>query len=144
MRSEPDPATIRMTIPGTPGAVSAAVAGLARSGIFSGLSPDDSGTAEIVLAEVLNNVVEHAYSRNSGEIEVSLRPAGRSLWCTIIDCGAEMPGSALPAGQAVSLTDTDMPEGGFGWFLIRALACDLTYRRDRERNILSFRIALEQ
>ena len=36
----------------------------------------------------------------------------------------------------------DLPEGGFGWGLIRALSSGLSYRRMSERNRLAFRIPL--
>ena len=42
------------------------------------LSPDDRGTAEIVLAEVLNNIAEHAYARFPGQIRLSLSQADRA------------------------------------------------------------------
>ena len=36
----------------------------------------------------------------------------------------------------------DMPEGGFGWFLIKDLAKDVTYHRVKAENHLSLRLAV--
>lgn len=106
------------------------------------LSEDDRGTAEIVLAEVLNNVVEHAYSDLSGDIRLSLALKPGQLDCQIEDDGAPMPGGNAPAGN---LPDAeDMPEGGFGWHLIRVLSSGLTYQRLGKTNRLSFSLPAER
>ena len=36
----------------------------------------------------------------------------------------------------------ELPEGGFGWFLIRELAHDLVYDRENGENFLIFRMAI--
>lgn len=52
-----------------------------------------------------------------------------------------MPGLCLPPGlqQPVDLLE-DIPEGGYGWFLIRSLTKDLAYHRINGTNHLSFLI----
>ncbi len=104
------------------------------------------GTAEIVLAEVLNNIVEHAQARKAGDIEVLLRHTTQGLACTVIDRGLGMPHGRLPEGVPgnLSVATGDLPAGGFGWHLIRLLATDLAYRRDGDRNELSFRLRAGQ
>ena len=106
------------------------------------LSPDDRGTAEIVLAEVLNNIVEHAYARFPGRISLSVSQAGGLLICRVEDQGAPMPELAPPSGRQVD--PRDLPEGGFGWHLIRTLSADLTYERSDGRNLLRFSLPAEQ
>jgi len=103
-----------------------------------------SGVVEIVLAEVLNNVVEHAYAehgRGVVEVEVELTPAGLAF--CVRDDGRPMPMGDMPVGAAhdLDVAADDLPEGGFGWFLIRELTEELCYRRIGNRNQLSFRIA---
>lgn len=62
------------------------------------LSVDDRNTAEIVLAEVLNNVVEHAYAAKAGSVFLFLSLGEGRLHCRIEDEGTAMPGNApLPA-----------------------------------------------
>lgn len=107
------------------------------------LTVDESATVELVLAEVLNNVVEHAYAdQRRGMIELQIRHDSHGLICTVIDDGLPMPKETLPTGQRTWPTGgiQSLPEGGFGWVLIREMASDLAYRRDDGRNILSFRL----
>ncbi len=101
-------------------------------------------SAQIVLAEALNNIVEHSYAQSAGEIAVSLTPGHAGLVCHIWDTGRPMPLGVLPNGDTpMSCAPVDLPEGGFGWFLIRTLAQDLYYQRRNGSNHLSFCIPAE-
>lgn len=108
---------------------------------LSDLSDDSRGTAELVLAEVLNNVAEHAYANGPGSVEVTLAPGPDGISCLIVDQGVAMPGEALPEGRLPGGADLpldELPEGGFGWHLIRTLTEDLCYQRVGGSNRLSF------
>lgn len=112
---------------------------------LAGLSESARGSAELVLAEALNNIVEHAYENAEGTIEVRLQRLPHQLCCLVVDAGAPMPNSGLPVGLAQPIgADHELAEGGFGWFLIRALTTDLVYRRISARNHLSFQLNIEQ
>lgn len=110
------------------------------------LDVEEAGTIELVLAEVLNNIVEHAYPPSAPEgpitIRCALRPDGLTLH--IVDKGAVMPDGRLPLGELPSLEveQQDLPEGGFGWFLIQHLARDVSYTRANDENHLRLRLAL--
>lgn len=105
------------------------------------LSEDARSRVEIVLAEVLNNVCEHAFLNLPGRVEVRMRSEAGHLSFVVIDDGEPMPGRRLPRGDIDPASFVDLlPEGGFGWFLIRSEAEALAYRRDRGRNRLSFRL----
>ncbi len=107
---------------------------------LSDLSPDARGTAEVVLAEVLNNIAEHAYPAGPGPVAVALTPVAAGTHCLVIDQGAAMPGDRLPEGR-LPIADSgleDLPEGGFGWHLIHSLTRDLAYVRAGGCNRLSF------
>ena len=108
------------------------------------LSPDARGTAELVLAEVLNNVVEHAYPGGSGPVAVTLVPMSAGIHCLVVDQGLAMPGGTLPEGNLPALETAleTLPEGGFGWHLIRSLTRDLAYVRTGSSNRVSFLLAL--
>jgi serine/threonine-protein kinase RsbW len=111
------------------------------------LDEGPQGMAELVLAEVLNNIAEHAYAGAEGGIDLSLRLSGGMVWCEVVDQGAAMPGGNPPAGvlpQTVDLALDDLPEGGFGWHLIRSLTQGLTYARSGDRNHLGFGIAVAE
>ncbi|WP_253948995.1 ATP-binding protein [Mangrovicoccus sp. HB161399] len=110
-----------------------------------GLAEPEIGTAEIVLAELLNNIVEHAYDPGAeGGIELECERRKTRLVCTISDGGGPMPGDRLPE-KGLAATDVarqDLPEGGFGWFLIRELVEELSYARQDGKNIVRFGLGL--
>lgn len=63
------------------------------------------------------------------------------IGCLLVDQGAPMPGGTLPEGSQAGRTGlalADLPEGGFGWHLIRSLTRDLAYTRVAGTNRLSF------
>lgn len=118
---------------------------LARAGITA----EDRGTVEIALAEALNNIVEHAYQPDAdgspGTITLTLSIGPTNLSCELRDEGVALPGLAPPAASAPDVTGPreTLPEGGFGWSLIRALTARLYYLRDGAENrlILHFDLA---
>jgi len=136
------------------------------------LNPDARSAVELVLAEALNNVVEHAYRNPQGEwadgfIDLRIAQDGETLRVVLCDRGRPMPDHALPvsatahrtpqakrltgAGAAIASDAANaqapppsapprpehLPEGGFGWFLIRALTEDVTYARVNGENRLA-------
>lgn len=111
------------------------------------LIEEELTTVEVVLAEVMNNVAEHAYAwRRDGEMVLGLRMTSEGLTISVTDDGLPMPDAELPFGERLDPTVAlgDMPEGGFGWLIIRQLARDVTYQRHQDVNQLSFRIAVGQ
>jgi len=97
-----------------------------------------------VLAEVLNNVVEHAMANQpDGAGQLQTGWSGTQLTCIVRDNGHPMPGLQLPQGRPATIPadPKDLPEGGFGWFMIRSLTQDLMYERADGWNKLSFAIA---
>lgn len=108
---------------------------------LSALTGEDRGIAEIVLSEVLNNVIEHAYAQGGGPILLAVSPGPGRLQCRVEDEGAAMPGGGLPAGPPPD--PADLPEGGFGWHLIRCLCQSLRYERAGRVNRLHFSLSAE-
>lgn len=110
-----------------------------------GLAETEAGGVELVFAEVMNNIAEHAYAwRQDGEMLLSVRLTPEGLACAVTDEGTAMPDGALPRGAGVDPgTPVDqMPEGGFGWLIIHRIAEDIRYARAVGVNQLSFRIPL--
>ncbi len=134
-----------LSFPATFPSVRAALGALMAGPVLATVPEDARGTAEIVLAEAMNNIVEHAYVGVSGEITLTLWQAGGEVGCRITDRGLSMPDDTLPEGSlAMADTPADLPEGGFGWFLIRSLSRDLRYARYGTLNELTFVLDAEQ
>ncbi|MCU0855308.1 MAG: ATP-binding protein [Rhodobacteraceae bacterium] len=109
------------------------------------LLEEEITTIEVVLAEVMNNVAEHAYAwRRDGQMILGLRQTRDGILISVTDEGLPMPDEELPFGERLdpSLPIGDMPEGGFGWLIIRQLARDVAYVREGGVNQLSLRIAV--
>lgn len=104
-----------------------------------GVSDEQAGGVEIVVAEAVNNIVEHAYRDvDRGSVVVRAAVTGNVLRMLLVDEGAALPGAELPEGKPANIDTApdDLPEGGFGWFMIRALTRSIRYRRWRGRNHL--------
>jgi serine/threonine-protein kinase RsbW len=105
----------------------------------------DFGMFELVLAEVLNNVVEHAYAgREDGLVDLSVKPGATAVRVSVIDDGKPFPAGAPPQREFPTVEPGNPPEGGFGWPLIRSLTFSLRYRRAEGRNILTYGMAYEK
>lgn len=111
------------------------------------VSEDTLGRLELVLAEVMNNVTEHAALPASGvaseeppSIHLSIVRHDTGLACAISDDGVSLPEDCiLPRGLPV-MDLADLPEGGFGWYLIQDLTQALCYYREEQRNFLAFSV----
>lgn len=119
--------------------------------LLSGLRPlalsvEEAGTVELVVAEALNNIVEHAYAgaTQPGPVDIFCTGKTDGLHIRIVDEGAPMPEGRTPLGEApaVNVDIMDLPEGGFGWFLIGDLAKDVVYERINHQNVLTLRLAV--
>lgn len=109
-----------------------------------GIEPALLSRVEMVLAEVFNNVAEHAYAdRPGGPVRLTLRATGAGLVATVADRGAPLPGDRLPDGKLprADVPMPNLPEGGFGWYLIHTGTESLMYRREKGKNHLRLRFS---
>lgn len=106
-----------------------------------GLPSHRAGDIQLVLAEALNNVVEHAYENaGHGAITLLCDLGPETLDICIVDTGKPLPGGVLPPAEFPDLAGPldGLPEGGFGWCLIHELTSCVQYRRENATNYLSF------
>lgn len=99
--------------------------------------------SEIALSEALNNIVEHSYAGATGQISVRSVLTEQEIWFEVTDAGKEMP-NLEPPNPSCPENDVELdelPEGGFGWFLIRNLVKDLEYHRRGDQNHLKFSVS---
>lgn len=129
---------IRLVFPAEPFEVRAALSRLLDALPGEGVCPDLRSSIMIVVAEVLNNVVEHAYEEQEGVVEMTLFPVTGGFRFEISDQGHPMPNGRLPPAGLPANTADGMPEGGFGWYLIHSLAQDIRYDRIGAVNRLGF------
>lgn len=126
----------RHVIAADPAEVRSLLQRLERHPALARLSAEERDCTLLVLAEVLNNVVEHGYGGAPGWIGLTPLPGRPGLGWRIVDRAGQGP--APPALMR------DMPlvaaEGGFGIPLIRALTDRLALRRKRGLNILTVEV----
>ncbi|VDS08239.1 hypothetical protein PARHAE_01422 [Paracoccus haematequi] len=113
------------------------------------LSADTMGRLELVLAEVMNNVVEHAElallpDAMSRSIHLCVVMHDNGLSCAITDDGGRLPADCLLPRNLPVMDPLDLPEGGFGWCLIQGLTQSLCYYREDQRNCLAFMVPYQQ
>ena len=114
-RSRPADLSLNRVLDSNPDAISAGLQEMFSCDLLLRLSDDSRGTVEIVLAEALNNVVEHAYADYPGRIEIGITPGEGFVFVQLVDAGLPMPEGELPGGRLGKTTEIqDLPEGGFG------------------------------
>ena len=132
---------IRRSFVASDAATRAALLAVTEALIAAGLPEDVVGSAELILAETLNNIVEHAYAGKEGPVELIIAVGSAGLDCTVRDQGPAAPVGFPPDPPLPEVNPPhDLPEGGFGWHIIRALTADLSYKREAGWNVLRFRI----
>lgn len=134
--------SLNLSFAATEAAASLGIAQLSQGLATQGLPAHKAGDVKIALAEAINNVVEHAYADISpAQIQVRCRLHQNWLEILISDTGNPLPEFRVPDGipAALGATRDDLPEGGFGWFLIHELTSDIRYERDSGSNRLSLR-----
>lgn len=145
--STPAARRFHVVLPGCPSAVRRTLMDARGHCRRAGLSEEDGARIELVLAEVMNNVVEHALRDcPDGVIELELSLREDRAECRVSDDGAAMPQACRPQpGTCAPLgTPTDLPEGGFGWHLICQLSRDVAYERRSGWNRLTLAVQLNQ
>lgn len=112
---------------------------------------DTLARLELVLAEVMNNVTEHGAGISveddpgrAPSIHISIVRHVSGLCCAITDDGASLPDECLQPRSLPSLTQPDLPEGGWGWYMIQDLTQALCYFREDQRNYLAFSVPFSE
>lgn len=134
----------KVTLHGTPEAVRNGVATCMKNLASLNLDPEKLAVAELVMAETLNNIVEHAFCGQSspGLVRLSCAYDGRYLSLNFKDAGSALPEHILPRPkQFEAFNDIQsLPEGGFGWGLIHELTDEVSFKRVGRFNSLTLKI----
>lgn len=139
MTSDCEQGCLELSFPATEAQASAGIATLCTRLTAHGLPAGKANDVKIALAEAINNVVEHAYAGIApADIRVDCSLCRNRLVIQIADSGKPMPDLRPPEGIPASVETSllDLPEGGFGWFLIHQLASEIHYERKDGSNLL--------
>jgi serine/threonine-protein kinase RsbW len=105
----------------------------------AGFTGEELDRLDLVIEEIVVNIARYAYDQpETGEIELTCAVAGpRMLRVEISDAGRPFdPLARNPPDLSRGLADRT--PGGLGIFLVKSIAESLAYRREGERNVLSF------
>jgi len=133
---------LELSFPATEVEASGSIARLCAGLADQGLPTHKADDVKIALAEAINNVVEHAYAGIApAQVQVTCRLELERLDILISDTGKPLPGLRPPDGTPARIGTVleELPEGGFGWFLIHQLTSDVHYERHKGCNRLSLR-----
>jgi anti-sigma regulatory factor (Ser/Thr protein kinase) len=133
-----DPPVERLILPASAGSISTLTEFVRRGAVEAGIAESDLAKLDLVLEEVLINVARYAYTPETGAVEVAYAASGpHKLYVEIADSGRLFnPLQANPPDLSRGLADR--PIGGLGVFLVKSMVDSIAYRRDGDRNILSF------
>ena len=111
---------------------------VANSATLSGFSQEILNDIKLIAEEIIVNIIDHGYSNNAGDIEISCWLEGENKFITeIVDSGIAFD-ILKKEDPDLSLGISERPIGGLGILLIKKLADDVEYRRLKEKNILKF------
>jgi len=128
----------RLALPATAESIAPFREFMRAGALEAGIAAEQLGQMDLILEELLINVARYAYAPGSGVVEVryAASEAGK-LRVEIIDSGRVFnPLAVDPPDLSRGLADR--PIGGLGVFLVRSLVDSIDYRREEDRNILSF------
>ena len=96
---------------------------------------------EMAAEEVLFNIIRYAYSEGSpGDVELRGKAVSEEeFMLEFEDGGVPFDPTSLPPSD-VNLPLSRREPGGLGFFLVRKMVNEVRYRRERDRNILTFLI----
>ncbi len=92
---------------------------------------------ELCLAEALNNIIRHAYKNNPENlVNIKAEKSGNEIKIALVDYGIPRPANAKPTLNFDPEDIENLPEGGFGLYLIENLMDENLYKTVAGKNIL--------
>ena len=101
------------------------------------LDEDLAMNINLAMEEAVTNSIMYAYPEGTkGEIEIEARVDDEKIEFTISDNGMEFDPTARPEPD-INAGAEERPIGGLGIFLVRKIMDSVTYKRDKDVNILN-------
>lgn len=119
----------RLIVPGRFDRLTEIAAFITEAARAAGLSEDDVFHVEMAVDEACSNIIEHAYARTSGDIELCCTcPVPGQIEIVIRDSGEPFEPDAVPLppiGRQDPLDNLD--EGGLGLYFMRKLMDEVRF-----------------
>ena len=133
-----------LTVPAKVDALSRCTAFVTAHAVEAGFASARLCEIELVVEEVVTNICRHGYDDQPGHVELRCRRVdGQRLLLEFFDCGR--PFDILAQAPPDLAADLDQREpGGLGVPLIRAMADEVSYSREGNRNILRLIVRAER
>jgi anti-sigma regulatory factor (Ser/Thr protein kinase) len=133
-----------LTVPAKVEALSQCAEFVTAHAVEAGFAPARLAEIELVVEEVVTNICRHGYKDQAGQVELRCRRVDEQrLLLEFVDYGS--PFDVLAQAPPVLTADLDRREpGGLGVPLIRAMADDVSYSREGNRNILRLIVRAER
>lgn len=100
----------------------------------------EAAQLEIAIVEACNNIVEHVYAHQIGIITMDIQTTSEKFIVHLRDTGSPVPSGLQLASSPLDFdTDNlnDLPEGGFGLFLIDTIIDERRYWSENGINTLT-------
>lgn len=99
--------------------------------------PDLLFTINLVIEELGLNIINHAYSGDTGEFEIIITSEDQALTVELIDSGPPFNMLTDAPVPDVEASMDERPIGGLGIHLVKTMMDELDYRRERDQNHLT-------
>lgn len=100
----------------------------------SGFDDRTSHACQLAVCEAVENIIQHGYQADSGEIDVSAQSAPGALTVEIVDRAPAFDPTRYPVDPSASLREARV--GGRGLLMIRRVMDEISYERRGRQNIL--------
>ncbi len=133
-----DPTFARLSLPARIDTVEAFREFVRVGAESAGLAEPEMDWLDLVLEEILVNIARYAYQPGTGDAEVgyAVEEPGKLLVEISDEGNAFNPLASDPPVLGGGLAER--PIGGLGVFLVKNIVGSLAYRRERDRNRISF------
>jgi serine/threonine-protein kinase RsbW len=100
----------------------------------SGFDDRTSHACQLAVCEAVENIIQHGYQGDPGEIDVTVRSTPGAMTVEIVDQAPAFDPTRYPVDPSASLRDARV--GGRGLLMIRRVMDDISYERRGRQNIL--------
>lgn len=133
--------SVELTVPADSAALAAVQSALEVFCEVHAVGPRPAYVLSLVVEELVANVINHAYrGMRAGPVRVRIAADESAISGEISDDGPPFDPTAAEAPDVEANLD-DRPIGGLGVHIVRTLVDAIDYARDRDSNVVRFRIA---